>query len=461
MYEPDIKSVLESSNPWWQAGGSFSLQSFEKKMVQEIKSDLKKPSALILIGPRQTGKTTIFHQLIDDLLMQVKDPRCIVYAPMDRLKHASLTDIIKLHQELTSVEDKCYYFFDEVHYDPDWAVNLKTLIDSQTGDKYLATGSSSTLILKDSAESGVGRFEFKSVSPFSFREFILKNGVQNNEIEGFSIQNNLEDMRNFIQSGDEIRRLALKRTIEPLLKKYLLFGGFPAQFAYEYNIMQWQNYLRLNYVSLTLYKDILSRYEVRDPSILEDLLFLVAEKTTLPLSYASLGKIFNIRIETVRQYLYYLEAAGLIIICDYYTKNISKRARRNKKFYTIDPGFTAALNQSTMLTDQDLSKNVETVVAAHLVNYLKKSTGLLNPRISYWKDKYEVDFVIGSGKSPIPVEVKYANTIRMDDIPGLMLFMEDYQIPTGIVITKDKADIWKKNKLEILLIPAWLVLCSL
>ncbi|KAF5413253.1 MAG: hypothetical protein C5S43_00475 [Candidatus Methanocomedens sp.] len=114
-----------------------------------------------------------------------------------------------------------------------------------------------------------------------------------------------------------------------------------------------------------------------------------------------------------------------------------------------------------MLTDQDLSKNVETVVAAHLVNYLKKSTGLLNPRISYWKDKYEVDFVIGSGKSPIPVEVKYANTIRMDDIPGLMLFMEDYQIPTGIVITKDKADIWKKNKLEILLIPAWLVLCSL
>ncbi|MCK4938189.1 MAG: hypothetical protein KAR85_06265 [Methanosarcinales archaeon] len=50
-------------------------------------------------------------------------------------------------------------------------------------------------------------------------------------------------------------------------------------------------------------------------------------------------------------------------------------------------------------------------------------------------------FHLGSGKSLIPVEVKYANTIRRDDIPGLKLFMEDNQISTGIVITKDKADI--------------------
>ena len=461
MVESNIKPVLESSNPWWQHGSSFAPQPFEKQIVNEIISHLKRPFALILIGPRQSGKTTIFHQIIKDLLTRVKDPRCIVYAPLDRMKHASLTEIIKVHRELTAAEGKCYYFFDEVHYDPDWAVNLKTLIDTQTGDKYLATGSSSTLLLKDSAESGVGRFEFKSVSPFSFREFILKNGVQANEIDGLSIQYDIKEMKNIIQSWDEARLLGLKRTIEPFLKKYLLFGGFPAQFAYEYDIMQWQNYLRLNYVSLILYKDILSRYEVRDPSILEDLLFLIAEKTTLPLSYASLGKIFNIRIETVRQYLHYLEAAGLIIICNYYTMNISKRARRNKKFYTIDPGFTAALNHTTILTDQEISKNIETVVAAHLVNYMKASTGLLNPRISYWKEKYEVDFVIGPGRSPVPIEVKFANTIRRDDFPGLISFMEKQKIHSGIVITKDKADVWNVNGMEILLIPAWLVLCSL
>lgn len=99
-----------------------------------------------------------------------------------------------------------------------------------------------------------------------------------------------------------------------------------------------------------------------------------------------------------------------------------------------------ALNHTTILTDQDISKNIETVVAAHLVNYLKASTGLLNPRISYWKEKYEVDFVIGSGRSPVPVEVKFASTIRRDDFPGLISFMEKQKIHSGIVITKDKAD---------------------
>ena len=128
---------------------------------------------------------------------------------------------------------------------------------------------------------------------------------------------------------------------------------------------------------------------------------------------------------------------------------------------TIDPGFTAALNHTTILTDQEISKNIKTVVAAHLVNYLKASTGLLNPSISYWKEKYEVDFVIGPGRYPVPVEVKFANTIRRDDISGLVSFMENQQIRLGIVITKDKADVWDVNGMEILLIPAWLVLCSL
>jgi len=92
---------------------------------------------------------------------------------------------------------------------------------------------------------------------------------------------------------------------------------------------------------------------------------------------------------------------------------------------------------------------------------MKASTGLLNPRISYWKEKYEVDFVIGPGRSPVPIEVKFASTIRRDDILGLISFMENKKIQTGIVITKYKADVWNVNGMEILLVPAWLVLCSL
>jgi predicted AAA+ superfamily ATPase len=267
-------------------------------------------------------------------------------------------------------------------------------------------------------------------------------------------------MKKKIKEMDKVEMLSSKRRLEPLLQKYLLFGGFPAQFTSGYDITQWQNYLRLNYVSLTLYKDILTRYEVRDPSILEDLLLMIAEKITLPLSYDFIGKIFNISIETVRGYLHYLEAAGLIIICDYYTMNISKRTRRNKKFYIIDPGFTAALKYKKIFTDQDISKNIETAIAAHLVNYLKVSTGLLHPKISYWKQKYEVDFVIRSGIHPIPIEVKYTNTIKKNDLKGLISFMENEGVSSGFVITKDIVDVWDMNGKDMLMLPAWFVLCS-
>ncbi|MCK5216264.1 MAG: ATP-binding protein [Methanosarcinales archaeon] len=461
MTQLNIKPVLESSNPWWDPTSSFIHSSFNRQITQEIESHLNNPAALVLIGPRQSGKTTIFYQVIKYLLTQTKDPKYIVYVPMDRMKNATLHDIIRAHRELTAVYGKTYYFFDEVHYDPEWAVHLKTLIDAQTQNKYLATGSSSTLLLKDSAESGIGRFDFKTVSPFSFREFILVNGFPSHEMEELTLQSDLLNIMKKLQDIGEVKLLTFKRHLEPLLQKYLLFGGFPAQFGYKYNILQWQNYLRLNYVSLTLYKDILSRYEVRDPSILEDLLLLIAEKTTLPLSYDSIGKMFNISIETARQYLHYLEAAGLIIICDYYTMNISKRTRRNKKFYIIDPGLTTALKYTNFLSDNDMSKNIETTVAAHLANYLKVSTGLLNPKISYWKEKYEVDFVIKSGIQPVPIEVKYTNNITMNNLKGLISFLNNEGLSTGFVITKDIVDVWDMDTKQIILLPAWLVLCCL
>jgi predicted AAA+ superfamily ATPase len=141
--------------------------------------------------------------------------------------------------------------------------------------------------------------------------------------------------------------------------------------------------------------------------------------------------------------------------------NISKRTRRNKKFYIIDPGLTTALKYTNFLSDNDMSKNIETTVAAHLANYLKVSTGLLNPKISYWKEKYEVDFVIKSGIQPVPIEVKYTNNIKMNDLKGLISFLNNEGLSTGFVITKDIVDVWDMDTKQIILLPAWLVLCCL
>ena len=442
----DVKTILSMKNPWWQSKTAMpDIPKSERDTVKDLEN-IELNRALILIGARQSGKTTAILQAIRHLIKHV-NPFNVVYAPMDLLKDVSINDVITTHQELTAKTKNTYYFFDEVHYDKDWSTNLKTLIDAKHENYYCATGSSSTLLLKDATESGIGRFIFKSIFPLSFREYTTIAGIKS------KISLNLDgDIHQTL--NNEILIISDLRKLESFFQKYLLWGGFPAQISQNYDISSWHNNMRQNYVSLTIYKDILSQYEVRDPGILEDMLYLVSEKTTLPLSYDAIAKSFHLNLETARTYLNYLEAAGLIITCEYFTKNVLKRARRNKKFYPIDPGFNTALNYETMLSDSLASKNVETAVAISLVRFLRRKTGLLHPRLFYWKDKNEVDFILQLAKKIIPIEVKYRKDFDEKELDGIVEFMDTFKLMEGIVVTKNTTGKRKINGKEVYLIPA-------
>ena len=447
----EVKDILEANNLWWQSKGFIpDVPEYERDRIGSlIKCDKKK--AIILIGPRQSGKTTIIKQTIKNMLKHT-DPLNIVYAPMDVLKGATLNDVVKAHSELTGRSKGSFYFFDEVHYDIDWSVILKTLIDAKTENHYFATGSSATILLKNVSDSGIGRFKFEHIMPLSFREYATINGDRPKiKIEFQAIETLLKK---------ELLVISEQRRLEPIFQRFLLYGGFPAQFDFDYELAEWQNHLRQNYVSLSIYKDILTNYEVRDPAVLEDLLYLVSEKTSLPLSYDSIAKSFKLTIETVRTYLNYLETAGLIISCEFYTNNILKRQRRNKKFYVLDPGFNTALNYTKTLNDDVASKNVEIAVANHLVSYLRNSTGLLQVHIPYWRKKYEVDFIVDINKHPIPIEVKYSDEIKTKNIRGMLEFMDEKKSNYGIVITKNIAELRQIGSKQIILIPALIFLAG-
>ncbi len=452
MIDKKVKHILEENNLWWQSKGvSPVVPKYKRDTVDTLKkASLQK--AIVLIGTRQSGKTTIMLQIIKNLIKRI-DPTSIVYAPMDRLKGASINDVVLAHQELTGKSTKSYYFFDEVHNDKEWSVNLKAKIDAKTGNYYYATGSSATLLLKNAAESGLGRFRFEHIMPLSFAEFAAINGIRPR------IRFELSTIEDVVKK--ELPLISEQRRLESHFHRFLLYGGFPAQFSYDYELAEWQNHLRQNYVSLSIYKDILSNYEVRDPSVLEDLLYLVAEKTSLPLSYESIAKSFNLSINTVRTYLNYLESAGLIISCEYYTKNVLKRQRRNKKFYIIDPGFNAAINYAKTLADDITSKNVELSVASHLVSHIRKNTGLLKVHIPYWRKKYEVDFIVDINKNPIPIEIKYSDKVDTKDFRGLLSFMDEKRLKKGIVVTKNIAEVRLIDKKKIILIPAIIMLSGL
>jgi len=113
------------------------------------------------------------------------------------------------------------------------------------------------------------------------------------------------------------------------------------------------------------------------------------------------------------------------------------------------------------MSDSLLSKNVELTVAIALIRYLRKNTGLLYPRLFYWKNKKECDFILKISQKIIPVEVKYKKEINNDDLQGIIEFLISSKQKKGIIITKNTAEIRKIKNKKIVLIPASIFLSAL
>jgi predicted AAA+ superfamily ATPase len=138
--------------------------------------------------------------------------------------------------------------------------------------------------------------------------------------------------------------------------------------------------LRQNFIILTIFKDILSVYSVREPKALENLILLIADKQCLPLNYYSISKIIGINKETVSNYFRYLESAHLIIEASYYARNTTKKITKEKKYYIADTGLRNALMGESILKDDILSTDIEGAVAQHLINLQAR----MDARLFYW-----------------------------------------------------------------------------
>lgn len=440
-----IKETLLRSNPWWSSNKIPDyVPQIKRDAFCELKRELRKDRISAAIGPRRSGKTTLMYQVINELLQNKMNPKNILYVSFDYTR-TTIEDVIENYRELMNPRGKIYCFFDEIHCIENWSMKLKNYYDFNKEFKFFITGSSSTL-LYSTTESLVGRIWFIPVFPMTFHEYVrIKN--EKKEIEkkaGKLLDVPIEKIEDLFKEEYEV--LKLRDTIKSMLAKYILWGGFPEYIQKNYTIEEWQNYLRQNFITLTLFKDIVSVYSVREPKALEDLIDLVAEKQSLPLNYYSTSRILGINKETVANYFQYLKSAHLIIEACYYAKNATKRITKEKKYYIADTGLRNAVLSESVMRDEIFSKDIEGAVAAHLTS---RQFGV-GSDISYWKDKHEVDFVY----KDIPIEVKFKNDVKESDIQGLLRFMEQFKPKHGIVITKDLFIAQDK----IFFIPAWMFL---
>ena len=443
--------TLTVHNPWWIEGRvpEVLLLPYRRILFQQLLRWLEVERILGIVGPRRAGKTTIMYQLIQHLIKTKRvDPKQILYVSCDdpAFGDFNFQHLLSFYEEnilLESIQKKqTYIFIDEIQFLDDWALWLKRYYDLKYPIKFFVSGSSATYIKSKSKESLVGRIIEEQLYPFSFIEYLacIKNITMNISFNKL-LEGDFSEL-------DTVKFASESTQLKIALNEYAIRGGFPEYFN-EKNFLIWSRLIRSDIVDKTIYKDLVRLYDIKMPSVLEKLLYYLAENSSGILVHTNASNMLDISRHTVINYIEYLKSAFLIDEATKYCKSAAKEARSARKVYMVDTGLMNSLLSEPDLSNQNIGKTFETIGFNH--------ARFLSNVVHYWRHgTTEVDLVIRRNGTMIPIEVKYQENISTNDLKGVYRFMDKYKSSRGIVLTKDTLD----NRGAVVLLPMWLFLIS-
>ena len=441
----DLFSTIQEFNPWWAGRHIGDLPQWERTASTEIWKWVEEQDnrrALLLTGPRQVGKTTLFRQAIRKLINSGQNPRNLFYATFDHpiLKLAGLEQTLQAWREFypTGEEDQYFLFLDEIQYVPDWQVWLKHQIDFHPGNRIAVTGSANPL-QDASVESGVGRWETIKLPTLSFGEFLKLRDTQIPEIPHVPSFRNLFDW----SEGEFTACAKIATPLTAHFHEYLLRSGFPEP-ALADELARCQRLLREDIVDKVLKRDMTALYGVRRILELEKIfLYLcyhdggILEQTKLTKNLEGISK------QSVNKFLDLFESTHLIYRLRQfgYGKEV---LRGHWKAYLVDaalPGAILMLGRGLLEKSDRLGSAVEAAFFKHVFTRYYPEL----PTFSYWRDKNhddrEVDLIVELGDRIVPFEVKYqSGASDQGKLKGLRLFMEEKNLDHGYVITQSWED---------------------
>ncbi|MDO8537586.1 MAG: ATP-binding protein [archaeon] len=400
-----------------------------------IERRLKLPETsktISLIGPRRSGKTFYFYQLIRELEKKLVPKNKIVYINFedDRilpLKINDLNDLIEAYFELYP-ENKArqiYFFFDEIQNIPQWEAFIRRIIDQEKA-KIFITGSSSKLLSKEIATALRGRTITFQLLPLSFKEFL--------EFKAIKLEKNFEYSP---------QRFVIKK----LFEEYLLFGGFPEVAIEEPELKQ---KILKEYFELILQKDIIDRFSIRNTFLLKNLVKYLITNLASIFSINSYHKIASKQSpaakDTIMEYISYLEDANLIHLIPIFDYSLKKQQANPKKAFCIDNGLRNAVAFTFSKDEGKLAENLA------FIEFKRKEKETF-----YWKNKNEVDFIIKNKNNSLEaINVSYTNEINEREINGLIEFSKTFKKTKKLtIITKDIEKTEKLSGKTIHFIPLW------
>ena len=345
---------------------------YRRDISLEIEERIKEPRAFIqiVIGPRQTGKTTAVRQALKSLGIRAQ----VAAADSADALGSEWLEVEWMQARALAEKSPAVLFIDEIQKVRGWSETVKRLWDEDTWDnlnlQVVLSGSSSLLLGAGVSESLMGRHEMIRSTHWGLSEMSAAFGYT------------LED--------------------------YLSFGGYPGAAQLRKSPKRWRNYMRDSIIEATIAKDILQMERVKKPALMRALFELGAQSSTQEISYRKiLGQLDDKgNTETVRNYLELLSGAGIMSGLQKYDAKQLKSRSSSPRLLVHDPSLMVASwrNAADLLSDPSQRGHlVETAVGASLLAWGQKE----GFDVYWWRDgSSEVDFVVQCGSDVMAIEVK-------------------------------------------------------
>jgi uncharacterized protein len=402
--DSELLLSIHQQNPWLQSQESLvSLISSEFiDYIDRLQSEFLEKEDWdslwsILIGPRQSGKTTLGKYLCNQLITKKRYTQ-LLYLNCDYSsirQWLSSATFLSEAQEVFGLKN-FILFIDEVQRLESPGLLLKIIADLKLPIKMIASGSSGLEIKSKVSEHLTGRQLTTLIYPLSCTEI----------------------------------------PFDKCYEQILLYGSYPQVYlAKEKNTFLQE--LFNNYIQ----KDIIEFLKVGKPDVILKLIGLLAHGSGQLLNFQQLAVDCNVNVETIRNYISILEQTFVVQLIRPFVGNKRTELTSNPICYFIDNGFRnkSIENFLDLKSRSDVGLLVENMVFQELVKF--KAQGRKEWAINYWRTKggAEVDFVLKDGVDRIiPIEVKYRKMTKLSISRGYRSFIEVYKPQKGFMVTKDQ-----------------------
>jgi predicted AAA+ superfamily ATPase len=381
MLNSDVQNRILQYNPWLtqpdQADAAIRRYLPETYVPREAEPvTLRNDRALLIVGPRQSGKSTLAWRLLQSCA-----PNILYVNPEDPLLRYALGAAI----ELVSLLRERYpfiqaLFLDEAQHLTDAGIFVKGLVDAKLNIPILVTGSSSFHLMGKTRESLAGRADRLRLLPFSLRELLRWESAPNPVAAG--------------SSGERI------------FSRQMIHGSYPAVYLAPSD----PDRVRLlsDLTEALILRDASDLFRIKRVDVFRKLLTLLAGQTGSLVNFSELASICHVDAATIHAYVEILEESHIVKMVRPFAGGKRRELTTAPKIYFVDNGIRNQL-LNAFSTDISLRTDKGALMENWAFAELYKRLPL-TAAIHFWRSKAggEVDFVVEQAGKIMALEVKAA-----------------------------------------------------